>query len=257
MDSRELESYADHSRALDLAHLDWGAVRDHRVPREALRTLHYMQDIETHTLVYLRELLATRAIDEPEISDFLACWVYEESAHGRALRRFLEASGEIVTPRERSRSTASERFREWVMARLSRSWPEFVAVHMTWGAINERTTLAGYNRLAELAGHPVLSKLLTLIGRDESRHFGFYFRQSRRWLARPRVAAMVRFLVRRFWAPVGSGVQPSAETRFLGRYLFAGPEGRAAARGVDRTIRALPGLADVPLLEHWLDRAGG
>jgi hypothetical protein len=257
MDSLDRDAtYADRSRALDLGTVDWCSVRDHRMPREALRTLHYMQDIETHTLVYLRELLATRAIDEPGVGDFLACWIYEESAHGRAIRRFLEASGEIVTPRERSRTTASERLREWVMARLSRSWPDFVAVHMTWGAINERTTLAGYNRLAALAGHPVLSDLLTRIGRDESRHFGFYFRQARRWLARPRVAPIVRFLVRHFWAPVGSGVQPSAETRFLGQYLFAGPEGRAAARGVDRTIHALPGLAGLPLLEHWLDRAG-
>jgi hypothetical protein len=256
MDARLLTSYADCSRALDLSEFDWGAVSRHRIPGEALRTLRYMQDIETHTIVYLRELLATRAIDEPGVGDFLACWIYEESAHGRALRRFLEESGEVVESRMRSRASTAQRLQEGLIARLSRHWPDFVGVHMTWGAINERTTLAGYNRLANLAGHPVLTQLLGRIARDESRHFAFYFHHARRWLERPRVARVVRFLIERFWGPVGTGVQPSAETRFLGRYLFSGADGRAAVRGVDRTIRSLPGLRDLPLLEHWLARAG-
>jgi hypothetical protein len=42
---------------------------------------------------------------------------------------------------------------------------------MTWGAVNEWTTQAAYARLAKVADHPTLSVLL-----------------------------------RRFWAPVGSGI---------------------------------------------------
>jgi hypothetical protein len=53
---------------------------------------------------------------------------------------------------------------------------------------------------------------------------------------------------------VGSGVQPDAELRFLATYLFAGPDGRAAARKVDETIRRLPGFENVQLLEAWMDR---
>jgi hypothetical protein len=256
MDPQMLDSYADRSRALDLGDIDWRSVAVHRLPPEARRTLHYMQDIESHTIIYLRELLATRAIDEPPVADFLACWIFEESAHGRALRRFLHESGAQVSPRARSQASAAQRLEERMIALVSRLWREFVAVHMTWGAINELTTLCGYQRLAALADHPVLSDLLQRIGRDESRHFGFYFQQARRWLERPRVAPVVRFLVRRFWSPVGSGVQPAAETRFLGAYLFSGSDGRAAARKVDQTIRTLPGLADLPLLEHWLARVG-
>lgn len=256
MDAELLEAYADRSRALDLSGIDWSAVARHRIPDEALRTLRYMQDIETHTIVYLRELLATRAIDEPGVGDFLACWIFEESAHGRALRRFLEETGQVVEPRMRSRANVSQRLQEGLIARLSRFWPDFVGVHMTWGAINERTTLAGYKRLAVLADHPVLSDLLGRIARDESRHFAFYFHHARRWLERPRVAGVVRFLIERFWGPVGTGVQPTAETRFLGRYLFSGADGRAAVRGVDRTIQSLPGLAGLPLLESWLEHAG-
>jgi len=254
MDSSLLEDYADRSRALDLSGIDWRAVSRHRMPAEALRTLRYMQDIETHTIVYLRELLATRAIDEPEVNDFLSCWIFEEAAHGRALHRFLRASGETIVQRRRSELSAGQRFQERMIALVSRYWRDFVAVHMTWGAINELTTLQGYNRLAKLAAHPVLSELLARIGRDESRHFAFYFHQAGLRLARPRVAPVVRFLLRRFWSPVGSGVQPAAETRFLGHYLFDGDEGRVAARKIDQTIRSLPGLDDLPLIEMWLQR---
>jgi hypothetical protein len=56
---------------------------------------------------------------------------------------------------------------------------------------------------------------------------------------------------------VGSGVQPTEETRFLGGYLFGGHEGREAARKIDRTIRMLPGFEGVPLVEAWIDRASG
>ena len=73
-------------------------------------------------------------------------------------------------------------------------------------------------------------------------------------LARPAVARVTRLLVDRFWAPVGSGLQPHEELRFLGAYLFGGVDGRAAARKIDDTIRRLPGFATVRLLEAWMDR---
>ena len=143
------------------------------------------------------------------------------------------------------------------MSMVAGVWPDFVAVHMTWGAINELTTLTGYQRLAELAGHPVLSELLARIGRDEARHFAFYFKQAGQRLARPGAARVARFLVDRFWAPVGSGVAPTAETRFVARHLFGDAEGRAAARRIDATIRRLPGFDDVALVEAWIARHEG
>jgi hypothetical protein len=213
-----------------------------------------MQDIESHTIIYLRALLATRAIDDPEVATFLACWLHEETFHGMALARFLEAAGHPVAPRPRARSRESlvKRLESAATAWLSRAWPDFCAVHMVWGAINELTTLTGYRRLAARAGHPVLTDLLERIMQDESRHFFFYYRQAEIRLRRPGVARVARALVDRFWAPVGSGVQPDAERDFLGRYLFGGVEGRAAARKVDDTIRRLPGFASAQLLEAWI-----
>jgi rubrerythrin len=254
MERFDLEAYVRRSRALDLSGVRWQDVPAYPLSPEALRVLRYMQDIESHTIVYLRTLLSTRAIDDPEVATFLACWLYEETFHGRALARFVAVAGGDIVQRTRSRSSWGERIEAILTAMVARAWPDFVAVHMTWGAINELTTLTGYQRLAAMADHPVLTDLLARIVRDESRHFLFYFRQAERRLHAPRTARVSRFLVDRFWAPVGSGVQPASETRFLARYLFSGAEGRSAARRVDEQIRRLPGFADVALLEAWIDR---
>ena len=252
----DLDAYVGRSRAVDLSAYDWDEVPNHPVPAAAIRTMRYMQDIEAHTIVYLRSLLSTRAIDDPEIATFLACWVYEETFHSLAIQRFLAAAGHPVGPRPRPRGQEpfSQRLEALATAAVSRMWPDFCAVHMTWGAINELTTLTGYRRLAALAEHPVLTELLDRIVLDESRHFYFYYRQAELRLQRPAVARVARLLVDRFWAPVGSGVQPPSELEFMARYLFAGDEGRAAVRKVDDTIRKLPGFGTVQLLEAWMDR---
>src|SRR5262249_48181030 len=109
-------------------------------------------------------------------------------------------------------------------------------------------------RLCAVTRHPVLTEILRRIIRDESRHFFFYYRQAALRLRRPGAARVARLLVERFWEPVGSGVQPPAETRFLASYLFGNEDGRAAPRKLDERIRQLPGFADIALLEAWLDR---
>jgi hypothetical protein len=255
----DVDRYVARSGPLDLSAFDWAAVARYPLPASAVRTLRYMQDIETHTIVYLRSLLATRAIDDAEVSTFLACWLYEETSHGMALARFLAAAGQPVGPRARPRGSEpiGKRLEGWATAMVSRTWADFCAVHMTWGAINELTTLTGYRRLATVAAHPVLAELLERIILDESRHFFFYYRQAERRLRGRGAARVARVLVDHFWAPVGSGVQPRSELEFMARYLFAGDEGRAAARKVDDTVRRLPGFADVRLLEAWMDRNVG
>ena len=255
MNDFDLATLTSRSRVFDSAAIDWDDVARHPLPAAALRALRYMQDIESHTLVYLRELLSTRAVDDPEIAGFLATWFYEETAHGRVLARFLAATGHPVAARRRSARRLGERIKALGIACIAAAWDEFPAVHMTWGAINELCTLTGYRRLAGLAGHPVLADLLARIMHDEARHFGFYFTQAERRLAASATARRItRALVDRFWDPVGAGVQPDAETRFLAAYLFSGPDGRAAAQTIDRTIHRLPGFAGAALVEAWVDR---
>lgn len=250
----DLDAYISRSRAVDLQSIAWDQVPRHPLSGDAVRALRYMQDIESHTIVYLRALLDTRAIDDPEVATFLACWVYEETFHGIALARFVRCAGHEIELRPRGRRSVRETIEARLTAWLARAWPDFLAVHMTWGAINELTALTAYRRLAARSGHPVLQELLERIVLDESRHFYFYFKQAERRLQRSATSRIASIVIERCWAPVGSGVQPASETRFLAGYLFGDCDGREAARKVDATIRGLPGFADVPLLETWIAR---
>jgi hypothetical protein len=76
---------------------------------------------------------------------------------------------------------------------LSRATRHFAAVHMTWGAINELSTLIGYSALVERTCHPLLATVLGRIVKDERRHFSFYFNQARMRL-RPRAAQILTSL---------------------------------------------------------------
>ena len=62
--------------------------------------MHYMMDIETHTVIYLRDLLAhPRRAPIPRSPPSSRCWVYEELWHGEAFSDFLRAYG-IEVPAE-------------------------------------------------------------------------------------------------------------------------------------------------------------
>jgi hypothetical protein len=252
----DIHTYKERTGRLDWADLDLDDAFVRRpLGRDALRCLGYMHDVEFHTVCYLRDLLLTPAHEEPEITAFLTFWVYEEFWHGEAIAEVLAAHGEPVCDQRLAglRHSLGLRRRLGPLAVMAVSrllGSDFVAVHMTWGAINEWTTQAGYARLSHLAGHPVLSELLGRIMRQEGRHIDFYASQAERRLsASPRAQRATRLALRRLWQPVGGGVMPPEETRFLAEHLFGGPQGRQALRRIDRRIDRLPGLARLHLLE--------
>ncbi len=61
---------------------------------------------------------------------------------------------------------------------------------------------------------------------------------------------LTRLALRRLWAPVGSGVMPADEIRFLVGHLFADDTGLATAQRIDRHIDRLPGLEGLHLVEN-------
>ena len=71
MPAFDLDAWVVRSKAIDLSSIDWAAVPRYPVSPETARTLRYMQDIESHTIVYTRSLLATRAIDDRVALDVL------------------------------------------------------------------------------------------------------------------------------------------------------------------------------------------
>jgi hypothetical protein len=134
----------------------------------------------------------------------------------------------------------------------------FIAVHMTWGAINELTTLTGYYQLMRRSSHPVLHQMLRRIIQDERRHFAFYRAQAKaRMSGRPAAGRIVRRALKSFWTPVGAGVKTEEEVDALALYLLGdgSEEGLDAAREIDATISDLPGLEGLTLIEDFVKAA--
>ena len=272
----DIDRYLRNSKRLDLTHLDWADIPNHPLTDGDVMCLHYMMDIETHTVIYLRDLLATRAAHDPYVTGFLSCWVYEELWHGEAFSDFLRAYGLEVPAEPKlpdgstpmpTRPNRVRQFREqmgvghklFLLPTLFASMVmrDFVALHMTWGAINELTTLTGYHQLMRRSDHPVLHQMLHRIIQDERRHFAFYRAQAKARLEdNPRAQRLVRRGLQAFWTPVGAGVKSEEEVDALAIYLFGdSPEGRAGAREIDATIAEIPGLGGLSLLEDALDAA--
>jgi hypothetical protein len=253
-DPPEFQRFIAASRPLELAGIDWDSIASHPLPDEVLTILAYMQDVESHTVVFPRTIFSQRAVDDEIIGTFLICWLYEEGMHGRALAKFLACAGHPVQARLKGRTTFMDHIDRTLTTLLAAAWKDFLALHMAWGAVHECTTIHAYQRLLQCSDHPVLNELLKRIISDEARHFSFYMWQAERRLSSPKVQRRVRAVMDRFYAPVGTAHQPDKLARWVSGRLFDGEEGRAAAARVDRTISKMPGFADARLLCSWLER---
>ncbi|MDP9181871.1 MAG: ferritin-like domain-containing protein [Actinomycetota bacterium] len=257
----DVMDFARSSRPVEVDDLDLEhAFDDSPLSAETLRCLRYMADIESHTVCYLRDLLLTESHRDPRVTMFLTTWAWEEQWHGIALGRVLAAhgmeSGDERVAAVRSGLGFKDRLGPLlttVGSVLARK--DFVAVHMTWGALNEWSTQCGYSRLAELEGHPVLSELLERINRQEARHIAFYATEARARLAEsPRARRLVRFALDKLWAPVGAGVVPKEETAFLVQHLLSGEEGDKTVASLDARLHRLPGMEGLGLVTREVAR---
>jgi hypothetical protein len=92
MEGFDLDRYLRASKRVDLSGVAWDRVDGHPLSEAEARCLAYMMDIETHTSVYLRDLLATPAAYEPDVTAFLlagstrSCGMAKRSA-GSSVRR--------------------------------------------------------------------------------------------------------------------------------------------------------------------------
>ena len=242
--------------------IDFDAFRREPLSADVRRCLRYMHDVELNTVCYLRDLLVTSAHRDPTMTTFLTFWSYEEYWHGEAIGHVLAAHGEprgesVIRDLRRAR-----RVREGVQPFLHGAASVVAgkglgAIHMTWGAVNEWTTQAGYAQLSRRAGHPVLSELLGRIMRQEGRHIDFYASRAAAHLEGNRVAQrMTRLALERVWRPVGSEVMGPVETTHLISYLFSGDDGRQMAERIDKRIDRLPGLDGIALIRRARERYG-
>lgn len=254
--SFDIATYSTQARRVVDDDVDYTSFERQPLSEAALRALQYMSDVESHTICYLRDLLVTPSHQDPKITTFLTMWAYEEFWHGEVLDKVLAAHGLAVGPerirRIRRAQGLNDRFAPIYHALAANLIGEdFIAVHMTFGAINEWSTHAGYGRLLAKEDHPELAKVVGRIQWQETRHVAFYTSQARERLERSRAArVLTRFVLKTWWTPVGSSILPRAETEFLLRYLMGGPDGARMIQQLDEKIDRLPGLAGLHLIER-------
>jgi rubrerythrin len=219
----DLDRFIRTSDRVDLSEVEWDRATDPPLTDAHVRVLRYMMDIETNTVIFLRDVLATQTAFDPDVTAFLSCWNFEELWHGEAFSRLLGEAGipvrpdhETVThdspfPSRRSRT-------EWIRRRIGAKGnvshlgtllgsaiasEDFVAIHMTWGAVNELTTLTAYHRMIAQTENVALTQVLRAIIKQERRHFAFYRAQARLRLAESqRARRLVRWTI---GSPLGAG----------------------------------------------------
>jgi rubrerythrin len=243
-----LDRFIELSGAVRLDDLDWEEARRAEITDSEERILRYMSATESYTILYMRDLLVGHSVRDPEITSFLSVWVYEELWHGRAIDKFLDAVGRPVAKDRFAQVASNVSFRELVetnLAAFAAYWtPKWIGTHMTWGAINELTAAAAYQRLEQTTSNPVLKILCNRLAKQERKHFAFYYSQAERRLKDDSFAQrLCRFILRTFWKPVGATVAGKEHLEFTAATLFADDNGKALLAEADKTIAELPGVA--------------
>ncbi len=256
----ETDRYLNVSAKIVVDDIDWAVAKAAGVTEDEIFILTYFSDIEGQTIMYLRDLLGTKAALEPDVVGFLSMWNYEEYFHGRVLAQYLKECGYDLErdriARVRKSAGFSEVIESWGAKLLSTIFSnDFPAVHAAWGAIQELTTLKGYEELALRTTNPVLKTLCERIAKQERRHFAWYFNSARERLERsPRAQKLTRFLLTRFWSPVGAGVKSDGEVARLVRTLFQGESLDQMADSIDQKVGTLPGLEGISLMRNFLSK---
>ncbi len=247
----DVEKYIRNSKKVDISDIDLSQASRYPVTDDEVRALTYMCDIESHTIVYLRAILNTCAIEDSQTTSFLSCWAYEEYFHGHTIRQFLDAIGAPMSSTRMLEVQKASSFTEWlkelgssILCRFSR---HFHGAYLTYGAISELSTLEGYGVMARRTKNPILAEIVRRLAKDERRHFSFYYNKARLEMQSRNAQRLTNFVIRHFWLPVGGGVKSDSEVSWILSFILGDPDGAEIASRIDETIAKLPGL-------QWFDR---
>lgn len=251
-DKEVLDWYERQPRALSKEYVNnikWNEIKNHQLNPAFVPVLIYMRDIEYFTDMYYQELRRTPTGKDPIIRKFMDRWSIEELHHGNLLNRFLEEAG---VPTGKNWQVEADRniprlykIGSYLVDYGARPFGKyFHGAHMVWGAINEITAMNAYRRLSDLAGHPVLKQLLIGIVQEESIHGSFYWNVARVKLNESQFSKMLaKFIIGKFWSPVGQGAKPKGETNYVMATLFPGKEGlQLFDEKIGSRIERLPGF---------------
>ncbi len=259
----DIERYISVSARVDTTDIDWNMGREAGLSEEEIFILTYFSDVENQTIRYMRMLLSMKIAFEPSVAAFLATWNYEEFFHGYELVKLMKVCGHCPDENRRNVNHGNRRWNEMLEAAfvpiISRIFAnDFPAVYLSFGAIQELTTLRAYEHLRDRTKNPVLRTLCERIARQERRHFAWYFNHARELLTgSTRAQTLTRTLMKFNWVPVGAGFHSPEEVKRLFVSVFYPRENaRELTREIDAKIGTLPGLQEIHLMEPFFDRWG-
>jgi rubrerythrin len=238
---------AELGEPLDPHAYDWASATDGPLTSEERFQLTYATQVEWGTEGTYQSLNITR---DPVVRRFLRIWLEQEVVHADLLARFLAEHGVMVDPLHRTKEQQRAAGRGKIVNQLARRvvGDDFFAVHMSWGALNELTTLRFYRVIRARTGNELLGTLLRDIIAQEAAHYAFYRAAAiRRLDGNRRGQRIVRWTLRHLWSIVGSGLRGRADADRLLLGLLR-DEDEVIAQ-TDRQIERIPGLEGLHLVQ--------
>lgn len=237
---------------LDPASYDWTGATAPLSEDERFQ-LTYAAQVEWGTEGYFASLDISK---DPVVRAFLDTWLAQEIVHGDLLARLLAAQGVSIGPAHRSPRQRFITARGRAVNKVARRviGDDFFAVHMSWGAVNELTTLRFYGVMRARTANPTLQAVLRDVMAQEALHYNFYRSMAiRRLDGNPRAQRMVRWVLEHLWSPVGVGLHPRRDADQMVRGLVG--DRRDVVAQIDGPINRMPGLAGLDLTRRTVDRA--
>jgi rubrerythrin len=247
------------SQRVDIEDLDWELARKVGLTPQEIDNLKFFADIESQTVYYFLEVAKLQVARDPELLTFLTMWNYEEYFHSHAITRLMQECNVKVegatdrSTRIRAGARFKAKFEDFAQTLMAKLVPQrFVALWMFWGALQECLTTQAYEEIIRTTPNPVLAEMFRRIAKQERRHFAYYFGQARDRLdGNKRNQRFCRYIVQKFYAPVGSGVKNEAEAAAVVAGLFPGKRIFEVMTYIERRMAQLPGMEGLDACSKW------
>jgi rubrerythrin len=254
-----ITQHIEVSQRVEIEDLDWALARKHGLTAKEIENLKFFADIESQTVYYFLEVAKLQVVRDPELLTFLTMWNYEEYFHSHAITRLMQECGVPVedaterSTRIRAGARVKAKLEDFAQTMMAKLMPKrFVSLWMFWGAIQECLTTQAYEEVIRSTDNPVLAEMFRRIAKQERRHFAYYFNQARERLeGNKRNQRFCRFIVQKFYAPVGSGVKDDSAAAAVVAGLFPGDRIFEVMSYIERRMAQLPGMDGLDACTKW------
>lgn len=256
----DIREHTDRASAITPDDVDTTAFRDRALGSHTIRCLRYLCTVERYTIRHLRDLLVTPSHTEPEVTEFLTGWAFQEFWLGETLDAIITqhrphpVNPPVANLVQRVVGEVRDRtapVRQSLLANLIGE--DFVAIHMAWAHLDTGVMSVAYESAAGIDDHWQLAAIARRAADLKERHREFYAAQAVARLGRsPRARLLARRALTYLWRPPGAALHPRNETKFVINRLFDSDQ----TRSLDKTLDTLPGLEGLRIVSSAMATLG-